>query len=421
MEVNAMSGAHELRLEDTKTWLERETTSIIQPLKNEGKKLTSNVKSRLEDFNSICESFLENSEKEMLKSSPKTYRRAKAAYKLAQKTLDIMDKISVPEEISFESVQKLCEDLDKAFALVGQERWKWFRIIEPYFIFDRRKFDVTLKRAMDPHGELRNFLTHKYAKVKEAEATFSLADKIRQTLDESKELDKSKAEMKSRSAFLEKEIEETQKKISSLQSRGEASELVQVNQGIGELDGRVKHSLRHLQKPLIKLRSLAQSGQIAIPLEEAKKLNEYLSSPFAAFATEDDGYPLLKSILRKLDEANSQGKLKLKMSRLRKAQEQIDATLHKDYLISLQQSCKEVFSHRQQLLASEAIATFQRETEQVQENLREMQKQKNLVDSRNTSLETEQKKTLERIENQKTELEKLILKLSNKNVHIVLE
>jgi hypothetical protein len=421
MEVNAMSGALELKLEDLKAWLERETTSIIQPLKNEGKKLTATLKSRLEDFESVCESFLESSEKEMLKSSPKTYRRAKAAYKLAQKTLEIMDKISVPEEISFESVQKLCEDLERVLALVGQERWKWFRIIEPYFILDRRKFDITLKRAADSYGELRNFLTHKYAKVKDAEATFSSVDKLKQTLDESKELDKSKEQMKSRSFSLEKEIEDTQRKISSLQSKGEARELVQVNQRIEELDAKVKHGLRHLQKPLIKLRSLAQSGQIAIPLEEAKKLDEYLSKPFTAFATEDDGYPLLKSILRKLDEVSSQGKLKLKMSRLRKAQEQIDATLHKDILISLQQSCKEAFSHRQQLLASEAIATFQKETEQVQENLREMQKQKSLADSRNAFFETEQKKTLEKIDNQKTELEKLILKLSNKNVHIILK
>jgi len=420
MEGNAMSGALELRLEDLKTWLERETTSIIQPLKNEGKKLTANLKSRLEDFSSICESFLENSEKEMLKSSPKTYRRAKAAYKLVQKTLDIMDKISVPEEISFESVQKLCDDLDRAFALVGQERWKWFHVIEPYFIFDRRKFDITLKRAVDSHGELRNFLTHKYSKVKDAESAFSSVDKLKQTLDESKELEKNKEQMKLRSASLEKEIEETQKKISSLQSKGEASELVQVDQKIEELDGKVKHSLRHLQKPLIKLRSLAQSGQVAIPLEEARKLDEYLSNPFTAFATEDDGYPLLKNILRKLDEVSSQGKLKLKMSRLRKAQEQIDAALHKDNLVSLQQSCKEALSRRQQLLASEAIATFQKEAEQVQENLRETQKQKNLADSRNAFLETEQKKTLEKIKNQKTELEKLILKLFNRNVHLIL-
>mgnify|MGYP001040351492 CR=1 FL=1 len=414
-----MSGALEIKLDDLKTWLERETTSITQPLKSEGKKLTDNLKSRLEDFESICESFLENSEKEMLKSSPKTYRRAKAAYKLVEKTLEIIDKISVPEEISFESVQKLCDDLDKAFASVGQERWKWFRVIEPYFIFDRRKFDITLKRAVDSHGELKNFLTHKYVKVKDAEATFSSVDKLTQTINESKELDKSKEQLKSRGASLEKEIEETQKKISSLQSKGEASELAQVNQEIEELDGKVKHSLRHLQKPLIKLRSLAQSGQTAIPLEEARKLDEYLGHPFNAFATEDNGYPLLKSILRKLDEVSSQGKLKLKMSRLRKAQEQINAALHKDNLISLQQSCKEAFSHRQRLLASEAIATFQKETEQVQENLREMQKQKNLVDSRNAFLETEQKKTLEKIHNQKAELEKQILKLSNKNVHII--
>jgi len=413
-----MSGALELRLEDLKTWLERETTSITQPLKSEGTKLTNNLQNRLEDFSSVCESFLENSEKEMLKSSPKTYRRAKAAYRLVEKTLEITDKISVPEETSFESAQKLCDDLDRAFALVGQERWKWFRVIEPYFIFDRRKFDVTLKRAMDSHGELRSFLTHKYAKIKDAEAGFSSVDKLKQTLEESKELDKSREEMKLRSASLEKEIDETQKKISLLQSKGEASALVQVNQRVEELDGKVKHSLRHLQKPLIKLRSLAQSGQIAIPLEEAKKLDEYLSNPFAAFATEDEGYPLLKNVLRKLEEVSSQGKLKLKTSRLRKAQEQVDATLHKDDLIPLQQSCKEAFSHRQQLATSEAIASFQKETEQVQENLRELQKQKNLADSRNAFLEAEQKKAFEKIKNQKTELEKIILKMSGKNVHI---
>ena len=416
-----MSGTLELRLEDLKTWLERETTSITQPLKTEGKKLTDNLKSRLEDFESVCESFLENSEKEMLKSSPKTYRRAKAAYKLVEKTLETMDKISVPEEISFESVQKLCEDLDKAFTSVGQERWKWFRLIEPYFIFDRRKFDITLKRAMDTHGETRNFLTHKYSKVKDAEATFSYVDKLKQTLDESKELSKSKEEMKLKSASLEKEIDETQQKISSLQNKGEASELAQVNQRIEELVDKVKHNLRHLQKPLIKLRSLAQGGQVVIPLEEAKKLDEYLSKPFTAFATENDGYPLLKNILRKLEEVSSQGKLKLKTSRLRKAQEKIDAALHKDGLVSLQQSCKEAFSRRKRLLASEAIATFQKEVQQIQENLREMQKQKSFVDSKNAFLETEQKKTLEKIGNQKTELEKLIRDLSNKNVHIILK
>jgi len=416
-----MSTALNLKLDDLKPWLERETASITQPLKSEGKKLTDNLKSRLEDFEIICESFLENSEKEMLKSSPKTYRRAKAANKMVQKTLEIMDNISVPEEISFESVQKICEDLDKAFASVGQERWRWFRIIEPYFIFDRRKFDFTLKRAVDSHGELKNFLTHKYMKVKDAEATFSVVDKLKQTIEESKELEKSREEVKLRSVSLEKEIEEIQEKISLLQSKGEASELLQLNQEIEELDGKVKHNLRHLQKPLIKLRSLAQGGRTAIPLEEAKKLDEYLSKPFTAFATEDNGYPLLKNILRKLEEVSSQGKLKLKMSRLRKAQEQINAALHKDNLISLQQECKTAFSHRQKLIASEGIATFQKETEQVQENLRETQKQKNLTDAKNAVLETEQKKTLDKIENQKAELEKLIHKLSNKNIHITLK
>jgi len=416
-----MSGMLEIKLEELKPWLERETSSIFQPLKNEAKKQVANVKSRLDDFSSISESFSENGEKEVRKSNPKTYRKANAAFKLAQKTLEIVDNVSLPKEISYESVQKLCDDLDRAFNLIGQERMKWFRLIEPYFIFDRRKFDIVLKRAMDGHTELRNFLTHKYSKVKDAEATLSLVEKLKQTINESKDLEKNKEETTLKSNVLEKEIEEEQKTIATLQSKTEAIELAQANQKIEELDGKLKHSLRHLQKPLIKLLSLAQSGQAVVPLEEAQKLEEYLSKPFNAFSTENEGYPLLKNVLRKLEEVSSQGKLKLKASRLRKAQEQIDAVLKKDSLISLQQSCKETYNHRQKLLASEAITASQKETEQVQEKLREAQRQKNLTESRKEFLESEQKKTLEKIENQRTELERNILKLSNKSIHVVLK
>jgi hypothetical protein len=59
--------------------------------------------------------------------------------------------------------------------------------------------------------------------------------------------------------------------------------------------------------------------------------------------------------------------------------------------------------------------------EQVQEKLKEAQRQKNLMESRKEFLETEQKKTLEKIENQRTELEKNILRLSNKSIHVVLK
>jgi len=55
-------------------------------------------------------------------------------------------------------------------------------------------------------------------------------------------------------------------------------------------------------------------------LDESEKLNEYLTKPFMAFVTEDEGCPVLKRILQKMEGAIAKGKIKLKSSRLRKAQ-----------------------------------------------------------------------------------------------------
>jgi len=138
-----------------------------------------------------------------------------------------------------------------------------------------------------------------------------------------------------------------------------------------------------------------------------------------ALATEDDGYPLLKGILQKMEDAIAKGKMKLKSSRQRKAQQKINEILRKDALTTLHQSCKNTFSQRQKLLTSEAMASFQNKMTQFQKNLRELEKRKELVDSRKSVLQSEHQKMMRKIKTQKRELEKTILELTDKNVQVV--
>jgi ribosomal protein S20 len=189
---------------------------------------------------------------------------------------------------------------------------------------------------------------------------------------------------------------------------------------IKQLREDVKHSLRYLQKPFFKLQSLARTGNINIPVDEAKKLSDYLNDPFEALATEEDGYPTLKNILRKLNESITQGKLKLKSTRLRKAQEQIDSLLNKASLGTLQKNCTEARSKKQQLLTSDVTATLQNNLNKLQEELKQLQKENEFTVSRVKALESEQKKLLEKIQNEKKELEKTVFQLTNKNILVVL-
>ncbi|GAI14259.1 unnamed protein product, partial [marine sediment metagenome] len=67
---------------------------------------------------------------------------------------------------------------------------------------------------------------------------------------------------------------------------------------------------------------------------------------------------------------------------------------------------------------SKAMTTFRKESTQLQRELEELQKQKELVDSRVVVMDNEHKGVLEKIETQKKELENTIFELTGKEVHV---
>ena len=332
---------------------------------------------------------------------------------------NIINQVDVPEDISYENFRLLLEDLGKAFAAIEHERKVWYRRISPYFILDRRRLDIAIKRAEDSIKELRSFLFQKYVKTKNAEDTLDIIGKLSQLLEEAENVQKRKTRIETRMKLLEEEMRKNEQKIGLIQNKDELNELSKLQQRIRDLKRKVKYNLRHLQKPFRKMQSLAKRARVALPLDEARKLRQYIKTPFEALTTEEEGHPILKRILKKLDGAIRQGKLKLKTSRLRKARKQIDSILKKDSLANLHHQCLEAISKRKQLLTSETVAATQRELKQLQATLQNLQRQKESIESRRRVLEEKHERTLKKIETQKNELEKSIFELIDKMVHVV--
>ena len=408
----------EIPLNDIREWLEQEAAPIVEPLKTEGTSLLNNVGERLDDVRENCEKLMRNSETEMSKNSRKTYRRAKILNKLAKYAIETIDNVEFPDLISSESLQMVCDDLEKALAVVERERAKWFPRISPFFIVDRRRFDVAFGKTVKSLEKLRSFSSHGYTKAKIVEDSFLMVDKLTQFLEKLEAVEEKKKKMELRRSILEKKIDEDQRKTMLIQSRDEVSKLAQTNEEIQELKEKVRHSFRHLQKPFLKFQTLARGPGYPLPPDETKKLDQYLTRPFEAFATEDDEYPLLKKLLRKMDDAITKGKLKLKSTRQKKAQTQINNILHKDALISMHRSCKEGLYDKQRLSTSKAMTTFRKESAQLQRGVEEARKQKELVDSRVAAVDNEYKGVLEKIESQKKELETTVFELTGKEVHV---
>lgn len=415
-----MSETVEIPLKDLKEWLNVETASTIEPIRAEGMNLLNDLKNKLDELHNSSEKLLESSEKEMQKGSPKTYRRARTAYKFARDVLEAIDELDIPESITYETLQTVSGSLEKTLATIGRERAIGFRRISPYFIFDRRRFDSALKKALDSSKELRDFSLHRYAKAKTLEDSFIMIEKLFESLDELNEIEKRKEQVESRKKIVETKINETEQRISSIKSKDEVSELVQVKKEIGELEKALKRELRYLGKPFLKFQKLVQGPGYRLPLAETKKLDQYIRHPLEALGTEEEGYPQLRRILQGIEDAIEKGKLKLKRDRLRKAREVIDEILVKNSLTPLHEGCRRAFSRRRQLLASEAVTVSRRRQTKLEESLHELQKRKTLVSSRMAALERRHKAELESIERQRKELENTILEITDKKIKVKL-
>ena len=416
-----MSDTLEIPLNAVKEWLDKETTSIVEPLKADAKKLLEDTQSKLEDLLETCDKLLDDAEKEIAKGNRKTYRRAKFLNKLAGKFADLIEEVTIPEEISGKTLNQTSEQIQKTLKTISKERTKWFRAISPYFIMSRRRFDVALKRADDSFRNLTDFLSEEYAKAESAESVSSKIEEIHQSLTELGESEKAKEARKQKKELLEKKIAKNHQKLQAIQSKGEVVELAQINERIKELKGNVKRELRHLQKPFLKFQTLVNSPGYSLFPEATKKLDEYLTNPFEALATEKEGCPLLRSILQKIDAALDNKKLKLKPSRMRKAKDQINNILNKTALLSLHQNCSEAFSKKNELSTSGIISESRDERAGLQNRLKDLQRRKRLLEARDARFEKEHKEARKGVEMQKKDLEKIVSDLSDKNVQILID
>jgi len=204
---------------------------------------------------------------------------------------------------------------------------------------------------------------------------------------------------------LEKNIAELEQKIADLKNNRTIDQLFLVETEIGALNNETKQALRHLQKPFKKMQAMATQGGAGLTLEELNILNHYLEKPFEALTIEKDGYPLLKQILQKLARLISEGKLKLKPDKAKKAEQTINEILH-DSLWALQQRCIEMATRERQILNSAKMEEIKATLAEYQEQANQFKARKMSVEAHEAIKERAYRETLEKIDNLKRAIEK---------------
>ncbi|HEY4675238.1 MAG TPA: hypothetical protein VIH48_04200 [Candidatus Bathyarchaeia archaeon] len=414
-----MSDTAKFSSKDIKDWLESETSSIFVPVHAKAQKTRDDMKKALENITDANKMLLDNSAKEIDKKNMKTFGRARALNKLGRLFLDRMRQIKAPNEVSYDSLNAFYQETQKAFQVTEVDIRNFFQRISPFFIMDRRKFQMTFEKAKLSLKDMNNFLTKEYVKTKTLEETFQLIDKLQTSEEQLANLKEKRKKVELEKTAVEKEIAETQQKMTTFKSTGSMGQLDQLNVQTDALSAEVKHNLQHLQKPFVKLQALGlHGGGSGLTQDESKKLIKYIENPFEALATEEANYPLLRQILEKLRRSMSDGKISLKSDKKRKAEQAMDNILNKNSLASLQQKCVNLASQRSQLSTSVEVEETKRTLTKLHQHIENLETKKGVVESEEITINKAVNETLERIKNQKTTIEKNVFDFMDKRIRI---
>lgn len=395
--------------DEVKHWLENQTSSILSPVHAQAKKLRDDMNMSLQGVGDVSKLLLDNSTREIERRNMRIYNRARALNKLAHLFLDRLKKLNLPEEISYDTVSRYAQETQKVLMVTEIDIKNWFPRISPFFIMDRRKFLTVYERAKQAYAILNDFVTKEYIKTKTLEEAFQLLNELQNVQKQLETIGEEKEKIKNERIPIEKEIAELEQKIGELKNSGPIDKLNLVNAEIDTLSGELKHSLRHLQKPFIKMQALATSGGGGgITPDELNKVNQYLEKPLDAFTTEENGYPMLREILEKLESLMAEDKLKLKQDKARKAEQSINEILRKDSLAKLQIRCAEMATTKEQLLSSSKMGEIKRSLSVFQEQVDQLKARKTSIETHEAVKENAYNEALEKISNLKRSIERNI-------------
>jgi hypothetical protein len=418
--VKNMSETTQFSSNDIKSWLENETSEILTPVHEQAGKLRDDLSNSIADFTDVSKMLLENSAKEIEKRNKRVYNRARAMNKLARLFTERIKKVTVPDKVSYDSLNKFAQETQKVFIVTDIDIKKWFPRISPFFIMDRRKFLAIHDKAKASLEALNDFLTKDYIKTKTLEETLQLIRELHTLEAQLSDVEAERKGIENERIPIEKEITELEKKIAQLQGAGPVDQLFLLETEIDKLNKELKHVLRHLQKPFKKMRALAlYRGGAGLTQDERSMLELYLEKPFKAFTTESTGYPALKQILQKLTRLMEEGKLKLKSDKARKAEEDINAILNHDSLAKIYQRCADVATREKAILNSPKMEEIKSNLSQYQEESARLKTVKKRAEAHEAVKKRAYNEIVSRISNHKKAIAKNIYSSIGQKVQIL--
>lgn|GEM_PF-3238830 len=406
-------------LTDLVPWFKSKLAGAMKPILKEWARLRKDAEKAIKDVREACERIRNEGEKCLADKDRRKHRAGRAAIRFHKKVSGLISTIDVPEELSREAIEGLQKDLARLYNAIGGEWGGLLAQMDPYMIMARRKLRGAWRKVGDVVRGLGSLLGMCEPLELEGEVA-SLASRLEKLISDLRAIEAELGAISLKEEEVRKKLEELREAKEAIEASDVMRKLREAEEALENLSIELRTELRHAWKALLKLRSSSEAGAVSLGPGEAALLNAYLSDPVSALASEEEGYPGLKALLRKVEECLNRGIITLKPSKVEKLERWLKEAFSGS-LLGLQGRSRKAVETIRAIRESEEARNMIEELRSLEEEISGLEKELEMLEGRERSLKAKLERLRAKIEDERRSLEGLVEKAIGEEVEIAIE
>ena len=340
-----------IRIDEYDNWLDKELEKALRPTRSKAGRLSDDARRALDEARGFFEELSRKADGNLAtKKDPISYRAARVVGRVAREGVSGIEKIQIPQEVSWDSFKVLRDNLANTARSLRESRNNTQREIHGLYLLDMLSFSGVVERIAKVGEKISNFLEGDGENLQRAKTLTSIVETIHQVGLQLDEKRKESIELERTREGLSSTVRELSSELEKITSNDSLKQVLEIEKELRKESREFRtDTLTHLRRPLRKLRDLSQRGEIALRSEEREALGEYIQSPYRSFLSRNSG-PYLTPILTNLKSALDSGKMGLSHRKTTRVVVQLDQLTTTEHLSQKQSKGRNLLGQRQRLL-----------------------------------------------------------------------
>ncbi len=336
-----------LNLEDYSNWVSLELEKQLKPTESKARKLVVDSRRALEEAERFFQDLSRKGDKDVAsKRDPVSYRAARLVSHAAKEASTSLSKLQVPQENTWDALKVFRESVSSTSRSLRELRSDAASQLSGFYILDMRAFGGFNDRILKVNERLTQFLEGEGSSLLRARTLNSILLSVRHAERELEERREDARRVSEEAHNLAASIKKATEEVDAASVQPALRELLETERELRRESREFRSaSLAHLQRPLRKLRDMAERGDVPLGVDERKALGMYVHSPYRSFLSKTTG-PYLTGIFETLKRSLESGKMGFKPRKAARVLAQVGQLLGSDQLISRQQRGRQLLSTR---------------------------------------------------------------------------